>query len=198
MLVVGITGGIGSGKGLATEFFRSRGAAVIDADEIARELTRPGTRLLEELARAFGRHVLRDDGSLDRRRLSRAAFRDSRSVERLNALTHPSIKAEIRRRLAALAGEGRRRIVCLVAPLLLEAGCEEFVDRLLVLAADERERIRRVMARDGLTEEEVRQRMAVQICPEEQRRRADWVLDTGRGQADVCRQLEDIWQELIG
>jgi len=196
MLVLGITGGIGTGKGLATEFFRSRGAAIIDADEIARRLMQPGSALLAKTAIAFGAQILRPDGSLDRRRLAEAVFGDPQAVATLNAITHAPIKTEIERQITRLAEEGKTNIACLVGPLLLEAGCRQMVDRLLVLRADERERICRVMARDGLTEQEVRDRMAVQMSPSEQAQQADWVVDTTQGPESTTRQLEAIWQEL--
>jgi dephospho-CoA kinase len=147
---------------------------------------------------AFGPDLLREDGSLDRRKLSRAVFGDSQAVARLNALTHPPIKLEIQRRLGELASEEGEQLVCVVAPLMLEAGCEELVDRLLVVVAEERERVRRVAGRDGLTEGEVRQRMAAQLPPADQCREADWVVDTTPGREDARRQLDVIWGELIG
>ncbi|HUU55567.1 MAG TPA: dephospho-CoA kinase [Armatimonadota bacterium] len=198
VLVVGITGGIGSGKGLAAEFFRRQGAVIIDADEVAHDLTRPGAPLTLRIAAEFGPEFLRQDGCLDRRKLAAAVFGDPRAVARLNALTHPPIVAAIDRELARLAAEGEARIICLVAPLLLEVGYgrEQKVDRVLVLAADEEERIRRTMARDGLTAEEVKQRIAAQMPLQEQRRRADWVVDTAAGRQQALDQLESIWREL--
>ena len=196
MLVLGITGGIGTGKGLATEFFRSRGATIIDADEIAHNLMQPGSPLLPEMVAAFGREILGPDGSLDRRRLARSVFGDPQALARLDAITHPAIKAEIEREIASTVGEGKTRILCVVAPLLLEAGCRQMVDRLLVLVADEQERMRRVTARDGLTEQEVKERMSAQMPPCEQARQADWVVDTTHGPAEAARQLEAVWQEL--
>jgi dephospho-CoA kinase len=157
-----------------------------------------GSQLLGEVVRAFGPQVLREDGSLDRSKLSRDVFGDPEAVARLNALTHPPVKAEIRRRLEALRREGKASVVCVVAPLLLEAGCEELVDRLLVLVAGERERIRRVVARDGLGEDEVKQRMAAQLPPEAASQRADWVVDTTPGREAARRRLESIWGELVG
>ncbi len=198
MLVLGITGGIGSGKGLATEFFRRRGAAIIDADEIARELTRPGAPLLDRIAAEFGPEFVRADGSLDRRRLARAVFGDPRAVARLGEITHPPVMAAIDERLSNLAAAGDVKIVCLVAPLLLEVGYGRGakVDRVLVTVADEEERVRRVAARDGLTAEEVKERIAAQMPAEEQRRRADWVVDTTAGREQALEQLESIWAEL--
>jgi dephospho-CoA kinase len=196
MIIVGITGGIGTGKGLATEFFRSRGAAIIDADEIARELAQPGSQMVAGIALEFGRCVLRQDGSLDRRKLARVVFGDPDAVARLNAIAHPPIKAEVERRIARLVGEDTAGVVCLVAPLLLEAGLGDTVDRLLVMTADEGTRVRRVMARDGVSEDEVRARMAAQMPPSEQIGRADWVVDASGGRDETLRQLDVIWAEL--
>jgi len=198
MVVVGITGGIGSGKGLATEFCRSRGAVVIDADEVARELTRAGKPLVEEIAAEFGREFLCEDGSLDRRKLARSVFRDAEAAARLNRITHPPIVAAIEKEIERLAAEGRTKVACIVAPLLLEAGYErgKQVDRVLVMVAEEGERVRRVMERDGFTEDEVRLRMTAQMAAEEQRRRADWVVDTTAGKKQALSQLERIWEEL--
>jgi dephospho-CoA kinase len=198
MVVIGITGGIGSGKGLATEFCRSRGAVVIDADEVARELTRAGEPLVEKIAAEFGQEFLREDGSLDRRKLARSVFRDAKATTRLNRITHPPIMAAIEQEIERLAAEGKTKVVCVVAPLLLEAGYGhgDKVDRVLVMVAEEGERVRRVMKRDGLTEEEVRQRMSAQMPMDEQRRRGDWVVDTTAGKEQALRQLERVWEEI--
>jgi dephospho-CoA kinase len=196
MIIVGITGGIGTGKGLATEFFRSRGAAIIDADEIARELAQPGSQMVADIALEFGRSVLRQDGSLDRRELARMVFGDPDAVARLNAIAHPPIRAEVERRIASLVRENTAGVVCLVAPLLLEAGLGDTVDRLLVMTADEGTRVRRVVARDGVSEDEVRARMAAQMPPGEQVGRADWVVDGTGGREEALRQLDVIWAEL--
>jgi dephospho-CoA kinase len=198
MVVLGITGGIGSGKGLATRFFRERGAAIIDADEVARAVVQPGSPVLAELAATFGRDVVQPGGGLDRRSLAERVFGKPELVAALNAITHPAIRREIDRRLAELrVGEGVP-VVCVVAPLLLEAGYRRTVDRLLVLWAEEEERVRRVMARDGVTREDVKGRMQAQMSPEEQRQAADWVVDTTESQASALRQLEAIWEQLVG
>jgi len=196
MVIVGITGGIGSGKSVAAEFFRNRGAAVIDADEIAHELASRDSPMAEEIAAAFGNNVVRADGGLDRRKLAQLVFGNAEALARLNALTHPRIMAEVEARLHALAREGQEQVVCLVAPLLVEAGAWRVVDRLLVLVADEEERVRRVVARDGLAEHEVRQRMAAQMPPAKQTREADWVVDTTAGREETHRQLEEVWRQL--
>jgi dephospho-CoA kinase len=198
MLVLGITGGIGSGKGLATEFFRSHGAAVVDADEVARELTRPGTELAALIAAEFGSEFVLESGELNRRKLAASVFRDPEATARLNEITHPPIMAAVERRLAEAAAEGRTPIACVVAPLLLEAGWGRGrgVDRVLLMVAEDGERVRRVAARDGLKPEEVKRRMERQMPVEEQRRHADWIVDTTGEKAAVLRQLEVVWEEL--
>lgn len=171
---------------------------MIDADEVARELTRPGAPLTHRIVSEFGPEFLRADGALDRAGLARTVFEDPQALARLNAITHPPIMAAIDQELGRMAAEGETEIVCLVAPLLLEVGYGrgEKVDRVLVIAADEEERIRRIRARDGLTPEEVKQRIGAQMPTEEQRRRADWVVDTAAGREQALRQLESIWREL--
>ncbi|MCJ7822985.1 MAG: dephospho-CoA kinase [Armatimonadetes bacterium] len=196
MIIVGITGGIGTGKGLATEFFRSRGAAIIDADEIARELAQPGSQMVAGIALEFGQCALRPDGSLDRRKLAGMVFGDPDAVARLNAVTHPPIKAEVERRIQSLARAGTTGVACLVAPLLLEAGLGDTVDRLLVMTADEETRVQRVMARDSVSEDQVRARMAAQMPASEQVERADWVVDATGEREEALRELDTIWAEL--
>jgi dephospho-CoA kinase len=198
MLVLGITGGIGSGKGVATEYFRSRGCAIVDADEVARELTAPGTPLGARIVSEFGAEFMLCTGGLDRRKLAATVFRDPAATARLERITHPPIMAEVRRRLAELEAEGQTSIACLVAPLLLEVGWRRGrgVDRVLMMVADHDERVRRVAARDGLSRDEVEQRMARQMPAEAQRRHADWVVDTTGNRDEVHRQLEAIWDEL--
>jgi dephospho-CoA kinase len=198
MLVLGITGGIGSGKGVATEFFRSRGAAIVDADEVAGELTKPGAALTARIISEFGCEFALDSGGLDRRRLAARVFRDARATGRLNKITHPPIMSAVAAKLAELQTEGRTSIACVVAPLLLEAGWARGrgVDRVLLMVADDEERVRRVVARDGLSAAEVRLRMAQQMPAEKQRRQADWVVDTTADRAEVLRQLASVWEEL--
>jgi dephospho-CoA kinase len=198
MIVVGITGGIGSGKGLAADFFRGRGAAIIDADEIAREMVAPGSTVLAELAAAFGPQVVQADGALDRRKLASRVFGRPEAVARLNAITHPAVLREIDQRLAARRREKNVRVVCVVAPLLLEVGYQRTVDRVLVMVAEEEERVRRVMARDGVSREEVQGRMHAQMAPEAQRGLADWVVDNTGSPEATQRQLEAIWSEFGG
>jgi dephospho-CoA kinase len=137
-------------------------------------------------------------GNLDRRRLARLVFGSRKRAARLNAITHPAILATIEGRVGEIADRGGSRLICVVAPLLLEAGYGRgrLVDRVVLMTAEEQERVRRVVERDGLSEEEVKRRISAQMPPAEARRRADWVVDTTAGREQALRQLERIWSEL--
>ncbi|UEX79860.1 dephospho-CoA kinase [Spiribacter halobius] len=146
MLVVGLTGGIASGKTAAAEAFARRGVPVVDTDELAREVVAPGTAGLAEVVDAFGKDVLAADGTLDRARLRQRVFADAAALARLEAITHPRIEALARERLAAATGP----YAILVVPLLVEKGWQHLVDRVLVVDAAVATQRQRLMARDGI------------------------------------------------
>lgn len=173
-LVVGLTGGIGSGKSAVAAAFRALGVEVTDADEIAHELSAPGREGHRAVAAAFGPGVLAPDGTLDRAALRRRAFSDDAFRARLEAALHPPIRAEIRARVAAWRGV----YGLLVVPLLLErGGTADLVDRVLVVDCPEDEQVRRVGRRSGLAEREVRAIMATQLSRQDRLARADDVID---------------------
>lgn len=172
--VVGLTGGIGSGKSTVAELFRRRGVAVIDTDEIAHALTRPGAEGFAAIVRAFGPEVLDAQGRLDRVRLRRLVFADADARKKLEDILHPLIRAEVARKLAAAPGP----YVVVVVPLLIETGgFRELVDRVLVVDCPEETQIRRTMARSGLTRPEVVAIMAAQAPRARRLACADDVLD---------------------
>jgi len=173
-LVVGLTGGIGSGKSAVATAFRALGVEVVDADEVAHELSAPGREGHRAVVDAFGPSVLAADGTLDRARLREGAFADPAFRERLEAALHPPIRAEIRRRVALWRGA----YGMLVVPLLFErGGAAALADRVLVVDCPEDEQVRRVGARSGLAPAEVRAIMATQLPRAERVARADDVID---------------------
>jgi len=173
-LVVGLTGGIGSGKSAVAAEFAARGAPVVDADAIAHELSSPGQPGHDAVVAAFGTAVLAPDGTLDRARLRERAFTDDAFRARLEAALHPPIRNEIARRVAAW----RAPYGILVVPLLLErGGLASLVHRVLVVDAPEDEQVRRVVLRSGLAPAEVRAIMATQLERSARLARADDVLD---------------------
>ena len=198
MRILGITGGIASGKSFVAEFFRQRGLPVIDADQVARELVRAGSPLLAEIVGAFGPEVLTPQGDLDRRKLARLIFADSEARQRLDSLCHAPILAEIQARLDALRdSRPTPDLAVVVAPLLFEADAPHLVDKVLLVAAEEGERLRRLRSREELSEQEARQRLAAQMPLADQRRLADWIVDTTPGREATLARLEALWPRLL-
>ena len=172
--VVGLTGGIGSGKSAAAEEFARLGAAVVDADAIAHELTAAGGRAIPDIRRAFGEDAIGADGAMDRARMRARVFADAGERARLEALLHPMIRAESERRTAAAAAP----YVIQVVPLLLESPePRRRVARVLVVDCPEATQIERVRRRSGLDEAEVRRILAAQIARNARRAAADDIID---------------------
>lgn len=179
MFLVGLTGGIGSGKSTVAGIFRERGWPVIDADAVAREIVAAGEPALTDLARRFGDDIVRADGSLDRAALARVAFADAASRADLDRLTHPRIAARIAERLAVLAAEQERPEPLIAAvdhPLLIETGQVGRFDEVVVVLADEATRLDRLVRHRGLDREDVRARMRAQVSDDDRRAVATHVI----------------------
>jgi len=186
MLVIGLTGGIGSGKSTVAELFAKHGVPVIDTDVIARELVEPGEPALAEIAAAFGEGLVDSRGSLDRERLRNIVFGDSEQRQRLEAILHPRIYARVRDRVARLDAP-----YCIVViPLLVETGGGALVDRVLVVDAPLDVRIRRTQSRDGLPEAQVRAIAATQADRERRLEASDDVIDNRNGADALDAQIE--------
>lgn len=174
MLVVGLTGGIGSGKSTAADAFAALGVPVIDTDVIARELTAPGAPALAAIRATFGDAVIAADGQLDRAALRRRVFADADDRRRLEALLHPRIRTRVDEALAAV---GAAPYVLVVIPLLVETGAwRELLDRVLVIDCPRDLQIARVQARSGLDRAEVEAILAAQASREARRAAADDIL----------------------
>lgn len=175
MLRIGLTGGIGSGKSTVSAIFEQLGAPVIDTDGIAREVVAPGEPALAEIRRSFGSGLLRPDGSLDRAALRSRVFRDPSRRRLLEAITHPAIDARMRQRLAELPEE--TPYVLLVIPLLLEAGWQDRVDRILLVDCPETLQVQRVIARDGIDPQQAWRMVRSQASRDARRQAADDVIE---------------------
>ncbi len=171
-MIVGLTGGIASGKTLVAECFAARGVTVLDTDVIARDVVAPGSPGLGEIRDAFGDGVLAQDGALDRGRLRKQVFADPAARRRLEAITHPLIRRELECRAAAAGGAYQIHVI----PLLVEAGLQDQVDRVLLVDCPETLQISRLRARDGETEASARRILAVQASREDRRSVADDIL----------------------
>lgn len=192
MRVLGLTGGIGSGKSLVDAIFGELGAEVIDADALAREVVEPGQPALAEIVQSFGGDILLPDGRLNRSKLASVIFGDAAARARLNAITHPPIRQLMTE--AAAARAGRPGVLVLDIPLLYESDRTGDVEKVIVVWVDEATQLRRLIERDRLTAEQARQRIAAQMPLEEKRRRADHVIDNSGSPESTRRQVEAIYR----
>lgn len=189
MYVIGLTGGIGSGKSAAASRFAELGAAIVDTDAIAHELTAPGGSAVPALRSEFGGEYITTDGGLDRARMRRLVFQDPEARKKLEAILHPLIRAESRARIAA----ADRPYVVVVVPLLLETGAyRDLIDRVLVVDCTEERQMRRAVERSGLSEDDVRAIMAAQLARAERLARADDVLPNDGSMEDLRRQVNEL------
>jgi dephospho-CoA kinase len=193
MRLIGVTGGIATGKSSVDRMLEAHGAVVIDADELAREVVRPGEPALEQVAARFGREMIDPDGRLDRDRLGKLVFADPQARRDLEQITHPRITELTRDRIAeALAGPAP--LVAVDIPLLFENARESMFEGVLLVYAPREVQIRRLRERNGLDEPAALQRLAAQLPIEEKRDRATWVIDNS-GALDATSRAVDQWWE---
>jgi len=197
-LLVGLTGGIGSGKSTVSARFAQLGAAVVDADRIAREVVEPGEPALDELVERFGDDLLRPDGTLDRKALAAIVFSDDRARADLNAITHPRIGAELLDRVQRLRNDPPDSgIVILDVPLLTESmATVQGHDVLVVVEAPEQIRVQRVVASRDTSEDDVRARIRTQQTDEERRTVATHVIDNSGDLDDLYAQVDRVFTDL--
>jgi len=196
MKVVGLTGGIGSGKSTVTEYLISKGFPVLDADKIAREIVLPGSEMLIRLTAVFGKEILTDDGSLNRKKLGEIVFSDAEKKKTLDGLMHTRILELIHERILEIRETGKHTTIFIDAPLLFETGLDESADEIWVIDADDEIRIRRIMERDGLKREEILKRIRSQMSREERIMRADVVLDNAGEPEALYRQIDELLKKL--
>lgn len=174
--IIGVTGGIGSGKSTVSRTLRDLGAAVVDADVLAKSVTASGGKAFEELVSYFGRDILDSNGELDRQKLADAAFSDKNRLDTLNAITHKYITQKIYDTVDLLKNTGKWDVIVLDVPIPVEKGFLDLADEVWVVTADRETRIRRVMERSGYTYDEVVKRIDAQLKDEEYIKLADEVL----------------------
>jgi dephospho-CoA kinase len=196
VLRVALTGGIATGKSFCLARFADLGAAVIDADVVARDVVAPGTRGLARVVERFGPGVLRPDGALDRAALARTVFADRTARAALEAIVHPEVYARISEWYANLPHGPKVAIADI--PLLFETGHEHEFDRTIVCACDPTEQLRRVMVRNRLTKEEALARIATQWPTDEKIARANYVIRTDGTHADTEAQVARTFAHLRG
>lgn len=197
-LILGITGNIGAGKSSVAKEFQRLGAAVVDADQLAREVVVPGSPVLDELVKQFGTGILAAQGGLDREALGRLVFSDETARQRLNRIIHPAIAELSTCRLSQLQRQPDVPLIIYEAPLLYEADADSRVDRVLVVKIDPQVQLQRLLARDGCDEPTARRKIAAQMPQNAKLARADYVIDNSSSIVETRRQVEQLWQQLLG
>jgi len=197
MFVLGLTGGIASGKSSISAMLKEMGFPIVDADEIARRVVEKGSPVLERIKEEFGEGVLNADGTLNRKALGQLVFNSSKKLELLNSITHPAIIEEIRRDIDALSAKGERLCV-LDVPLLIESGINNMADAVLLVYVDEKTQLYRLMNRDHISEELALKKISSQMSFEEKKKYADYIIDNS-GSLDCTKaQLEKIIATIRG
>ncbi len=196
--IIGLTGGIGSGKSTAAAYLRALGARTLDADEISRGLLAVDGDGYAAVVAAFGRGICREDGTIDRSALARIVFADEAARARLNGIIHPAVCAAMLKSARAMLQEDAHAVVVLDVPLLFECGLYRDTDANIFIYADDDVRLARTMARDGLTRAQVEARMRAQMPQEEKRRLADVIIDNSGTLSALEAQLFAWYSETVG
>lgn len=192
---IGLTGGIAAGKSLVSATLAALGAWVLDADAISREVVEPGTEGLNGIVREFGENILNPNGTLNRGALGAEVFGNSEKLERLNAILHPIIKAEMLRRAEAIEREHPNDMVIFDVPLLIECGWQDVAEEVWLITAPIEERIRRIAERDGLDEEQARSRIKAQMPDEEKAKYADVIINNDGSIRELKELVEKLYAE---
>lgn len=198
MLKVGLTGGIASGKSTVDRMLVELGAHLVDTDQLARRVVEPGSPALAEIAQAFGPEMIAADGNLDRTRMRALAFGDERARDRLNAIVHPRINQMVAAELARLAGDDPQGVAIVDVPLLFETGGEKRFDCTVLVYVPEPVQLRRLMARDHCGAQAAQEALKAQMPLENKKKKADFLVDNSGGLDETLKQVQRLWQDLLG
>ncbi|MCR2804296.1 dephospho-CoA kinase [Paenibacillus soyae] len=193
-MIIGLTGGIASGKSTVGGMLAGLGAKLVDADAVAREVVLPGEPALEAIASLFGQAVLHPDGTLDRTALGSIVFQDREALAKLEAITHPAIRKRMWDRIHTYEEEEPNGLIIGDVPLLYETGQDKLYEGVLVVYVPAAVQVERLMQRNKMNEDEARRRVSLQMDIEEKRRRAEWVIDNSGTLEETRRQVHDFWQ----
>jgi len=196
MLIVGLTGGVASGKTTVSQVLEEEGAHIIDADRIARELVQPHTPAWKKLVNAFGQEIVRADGSIHRKKLADKIFGDPGQRKRLNQILHPQIRKEMDRRVKEVEKKDPDAIVVIDAPLLVELGGHHQMDRLIVVTTTQAQQIDRLKKRDGINAEKAMRMFSSQMPLEEKAKRADFVIRNDGSLQETKKKAREVFREL--
>ncbi|CAM3488463.1 dephospho-CoA kinase [Brevibacillus invocatus] len=196
-MILGLTGGIATGKSTVTGMLRERGIPVIDADQIAREVVEPGKPAYDAIVGHFGRDILLEDGQIDRKKLGEIVFSDESERQKLNAIVHPEVR-RVMREEAETAEKNGASIVFMDIPLLFESKLQYMVEKIVVVYAPAAMQLARMMERDELEEEQAQKRLRAQFPIDQKREEADFLIDNSRTREETERQVENMLAEIRG
>ena len=195
-MLIGLTGGIASGKSIVAEIFQSLGAHIIDADRIGREIMIPGTDAYERVINAFGRGILKDTLTIDRKILGGIVFENPEKLRLLNECTHPFIFREMARQVEKIRENNPDALIIVDVPLLIETNIQNIFDKIIVVYSDETAQMKRLNERDGLSDTEARKRISSQMPLKEKIKYADFVIYNDEGLENTRKQVEEIYKKL--
>lgn len=197
-MIIGLTGSIASGKSTVAKMIQAYGLPIVDADVVARQVVEPGSVTLKKIAEAFGQEIIAEDGSMDRAKVGSIIFHDETMRQKLNSIIHPAIREEMIRQRDEFISYGEKNVFMDI-PLLFESKLEHFVENIIVVSVSEEVQLERLMARNGLTEQEARARIATQIPVAQKEALAHAVIHNNGTYEQTAEQLQNIllkWQIL--
>lgn len=195
MMVIGLTGGIASGKSTISDMLRELGAAVIDADIVSRDVVSQGSIAYNRIIESFGEDILLSDGEINRKLLGNIVFSDEEKLTLLNEITHPAIIENVNNRIAVLKQQ-HKKVVVVDAAILIEMGLNKHVDCVWLVLANRDTQLKRVMERDKLSSEDAWNRINAQMSNEERLKYADAIIDTTHPVEDVRNRVKELWYSL--
>jgi len=196
MLIVGLTGGIASGKSTIADMFKREGAYIIDIDMVSRDVVKPGRPAWQEVVHIFGKEVLNEDQTLNRKKVGDIVFSDAGKRKKLEKIIHPKITAEKLRQIGEIEAQNKRAIVIVDMPLLIETDKQDTVDKVVLVYASPRNQIERLVKRDGLSLEEAHKRLASQMPIENKKKYAHYIINNEEPLEEVQKTVIEIFREL--
>jgi dephospho-CoA kinase len=198
MILIGITGGIACGKTEVAKVFQKKGAIILSGDQIGKEVVEKNKNVLGELTRTFGRDILNDNGTINRRKLGEIAFAGRESKEKLNQIVHPHLLKELKKRITGLRRDRRDAVVVVDAALIVEWGLEEELDHLIFVESRREDKIKRLRKEKGYSRREALDRIKSQLPESSKKERADVVIKNDGGLAELRKRADAVWKKILG
>lgn len=196
MIIIGLTGSMGSGKTTAAGFLKNKCAIVLDADEIARQQYKPGTKCWREIKKYFGAGVLNEDNTINRRLLTQIVFAEKERLNKLCAIVHPAVIREIKNRLKAIKRKKRQAVVVIDAPLLFETGLNKIADFTVCVWLPRRLQMERILARGDLTMKQALARLKIQMPAAQKKIKSDFAIDNSGSFSKMQKQIDSVFEKI--